>query len=287
MNAFVFLMFKGDRYLPGVLVTAWSILRTGTDNDIICMVTGDVPETAIDEMEKLGIKIHRIDYLQYKTKPMLTKKQRVRYGAWSDVSYTKWQCLGLTQYQKVLFLDADMVVNKNIDHVFDIPAPAAVFSHPWMKKEENLTISPAWIKKALTRRGFVNTATCVLLEPNEEHLEIYKAMLDSMQPFGFNSYSCPDEQSIAYLYSMHGVIDKTSWHNLGTGYAFMEWKYKALGNDAPVLEKYITDFMGENKPWEVERGKWEDLEAWFVVAEELVAETGARLQIANPDDIAR
>ena len=39
MYAYVFCMFLGDAYLPGVLVMAYSIFNTGTPHDVVCMVT--------------------------------------------------------------------------------------------------------------------------------------------------------------------------------------------------------------------------------------------------------
>ena len=278
-NAYVFVMFKGDRYLPGMLVMAHSIIRTNTKYDIVCIVTDDVPESAIDQMELLGIKIHIVEYLRYKVKPSLTKKQQFRYDSWSDISLTKYHCLNLTQYKKIFYIDCDMVVIKNIDHVFDINAPAAVFENAWgvqlgksrKKDGSQSTITPREIKNALLNKGFVHTATCELLEPSEKIFKLFKLMVESIQPFGFNSYSHVQEQAMAHLFSVYDKGPKTSWHNLGIGYAFMEWKYTALGKKLPDVEVYIKDFTGNNKPWEVCRGKWEDLDEWFEVADDLNA----------------
>ena len=35
--AFVWLLMKGDRYLPGVLLSAYSIKRNKTENDLVIM----------------------------------------------------------------------------------------------------------------------------------------------------------------------------------------------------------------------------------------------------------
>jgi hypothetical protein len=43
--AYVTLLMKGDFYVPGALVLASSLKRTGNRADVICMVTEDVSPT--------------------------------------------------------------------------------------------------------------------------------------------------------------------------------------------------------------------------------------------------
>lgn len=45
-RAFVLLVMKGDAYVPGALVAAYSLRLTGSSADLVCMVTPDVTETA-------------------------------------------------------------------------------------------------------------------------------------------------------------------------------------------------------------------------------------------------
>ena len=42
--------------------------------------------------------------------------------------------LNFTEYDKIIFLDADTIVTKNIDNVFAIDSPAGVFINPWTNK---------------------------------------------------------------------------------------------------------------------------------------------------------
>jgi hypothetical protein len=39
---YVLLVMKGDNYIPGALVTAYSLRLTGTKHDLVCMITDDV-----------------------------------------------------------------------------------------------------------------------------------------------------------------------------------------------------------------------------------------------------
>lgn len=44
----------------------------------------------------------------------------------------------LTDYEKVLFVDADKIVLSNCDSLFDLRAPAGTFSSPWCVLEWHL-----------------------------------------------------------------------------------------------------------------------------------------------------
>jgi alpha-N-acetylglucosamine transferase len=254
--AYVMLMFGGDKYLPGVLTMAYSI-RLHNKNDVVCMVTPDVSQSAIHQMQILGIIVYKVNYLKYKTKKMKSKRQQQLYSTWQDKAFTKWHCLTLTQYDKVLFLDADMLVVDKSDDIFLINTPAGIFKNPWLSSDiyDNHSIIPQdAIKYALNNNGFVPSATCILLEPKMAHFKKYKNMVRSMQPFGLKSVSMFDEQSIAYFYSVYAKGPRVKWYKLGIEYAYM-WKYK---NTKPV----IVDFFGDTKPWDLDENAYPDIKPW-------------------------
>ena len=119
-NAYVWTIFKGDRYIPGVLVSAYSVKRTNTKYNLICLVTPDVTDIGRKELAKICTKVIEVPYIKaIRTPNLTTKRQEELYKPWKSVSYTKWNVLNLTQYKKIFLLDADTIVTKNIDSVFD------------------------------------------------------------------------------------------------------------------------------------------------------------------------
>lgn len=104
MYAYVFCMFLGDAYLPGVLVMAYSIFNTGTTHDVVCMVTPDVSEDAKNKMKSINIKVVNVDYIHTNTYFDERPELKRRYPQMDKFS-TKWNCLKLVQYEKVFFLD--------------------------------------------------------------------------------------------------------------------------------------------------------------------------------------
>ena len=284
--AYVFLVFGGDNYVIGAMVTAYSLIKTKTKHDIVCMVTNDVSQQSIIEMKKLNIKVIKVPYLKYNTKPLLTKRQNELYNKWSNVSYTKWNCLALTQYKKVLFMDVDMIVVKNIDNIFKQKCPMGVFENSYDElyikrgiknyyrksiKESVFgeIIHPNSIKKALYNKGFVATGTCMLLKPSKKmYSGFIKMMTDLKEPFGFNCYSSADEQCIAYYMSVYDKGPKLKWKNMTNSYAAMLWHYLTKTSMRDIDIK-IIDFMGELKPWLQPRNAFKDLEFWYSMASDM------------------
>ena len=191
--AYVFLLMKGNSYLPGILTVAQSLKMTGSDIDRVCMITKDknISKSTIDVIKKSGLfaRIVEIEYLKAPHADMSERSTGIYY--WMGESYTKWQCLNLYKYyDKVLLLDADLIVVKNIDHLFELEAPAATFSYPRSKRftngvviENNHAMVPQLhgarvdnelVVKFLMLEGQL-TASMVLLEPNEI---VYNRVLD-------------------------------------------------------------------------------------------------------------
>jgi alpha-N-acetylglucosamine transferase len=268
-RAYVMLMFGGDSYLPGVLTLAYSIRKTESKYDIVCMATDDVPAEAISAMERNNIIVVQVPYLEYKSKPMASAKQQAAYGKWIGKSYTKWNCLSLTQYDKILFLDADMLVQKNIDHMFErYRAPAARFTNEIYKTRYDWksTVKPAEIKNALHNRLPVGNASVMMLTPNAQHYERIKTMIKSMEPFGLNSMSGMDEQAIAYFMSVYNKGPRYTWDNIEAKY---ECSWRANTPNA-AEEAYILNFTGTVKPWERDISvEFEDTKKWYAMNKEM------------------
>lgn len=284
-NAYVWLLMKGDSYLPGIYTSIYSVLRTNPKADLVVMVTKDVSSTARNLLSKI-VKLVDIDYIRFNTRQLKTKKQQELYSKWLSVAYTKWNVLKLIQYKKILFLDGDTIVLHNIDHLFNLQAPAAPFNNPFVKPIGNINshlegkkgndkyllhdtlISKREVYNCLTKNGMIFTASTILLEPSDADFNKYIDMVKSMEPFGFsNCHSMVDEQSLAYYYSFKKNVN---WINIHSRYNYINWKKGFLEiNDIP----YIMHYFSEKKPWNMKYDEWPDVICWWKMAIESVQKT--------------
>ena len=184
--------------------------------------------------------------------------------------YTKWNMLKLTEYQKTVFVDGDMIITKNIDSIFDIKAPAAYFGQRGTTEYENLLfglkgfIKNYSISKYPTKTGelvqnemievglnqsHVMNAGFVLLEPS---LDKYNQIIDVLENtgggFGYDSKSGADEQVLAFVY----LKDSTQWTAFGSEYNFNIPKPGRLLVDTKYKTPWVMHYTKKTKPWETE-----------------------------------
>lgn len=287
--AYVTLVMFNPNYIVGALTMAYSLKHSQTKHKILCMLTTDLAEHA-PVLSKVFDEVIMIDYLEYKTKKLKTKTQTALYETWISRSFTKWRCLQLTEYDKVCFLDADMIILQNLDHLFDVQAPAGCFVNPWIdvigqgtaerkpiRPEKGYTknytksyystfkfgepIEPQLIAKAL-EDGYVCNCNCVLLEPDNTQFEDFEKFMRNNEPFGTGCISGPDEQAIALFL---GVVKQKNWHFLGYAYNTIPWHMKQTNktNDGKIIKPIVLHYFGKKKPWQTSEKTWSDLNIWY------------------------
>ena len=268
--AFVWLLMIGEDYLPGVLVSAQSFRRVETNADLVVMVTPDISRTSKKILSGMFNAVIDVPYIEVKTKPIKTQKQYKIYNSWISKSYTKWNILGLVNYFKVCFIDADLVALKNIDELFDLSIPAAVFKSaytrlidPYKNPKHGSVIDKSQIWQGLTKPSFVATAYIIVLPTSKKYLDGLINMITTNQPYGFeNCYYGHDEQSISHYMSCYKEGPQLNWTAIDPMYGFNIGKYDMLKKgQAPKVIHYIN----KPKPWVIEN-IWPDLDIWWSLA---------------------
>jgi lipopolysaccharide biosynthesis glycosyltransferase len=258
-NAFVTLYMGDWHYIYGALSMAYSLRCVKTQHKIVCMITDDLLKYK-ETLDHVFDEVVVVPYLSYTINNQLgSKKQNNIYSKWKSVSYTKWQCLSLTKYSKVCFLDADLIIQKNIDHLFELNAPAGCWGNNWdscvnyydeFKYSDNINDNS--ITKGLCN-GYLVNGHCVILDIEKNSYEKFISFMESTNYI--KSVKCLamyDEVSIVKF----TISEGKQWTQIGKSYNVVPWKsdYK---ND------YILHYFNIPKPWQMKRGKWNDLKLWY------------------------
>jgi len=106
-------------YLEGVLVLAHCLRKSGTPYPLTVLVAANLPGDVDDALTSHGIRVERVD--------PLPNPQGDYFPHWNH-TYSKLHVFGLTQFAKIVYLDADMLVCANLDELFDRPHLSAVNS---------------------------------------------------------------------------------------------------------------------------------------------------------------
>ncbi|CEI98825.1 hypothetical protein RMCBS344292_12925 [Rhizopus microsporus] len=194
-------------------VLVYSLKKTNTQHDIVVLVLDEVTPIVRQRLEHLGAKIINVNQIKY---PWDSSSAR-RKGFNKACRYSKLNLWSLTQYKKVVFLDADTMVLRPIDDLFDYPQFSAV----------------------VDIGGVLNTGVFVA-EPNEETFKDIMSTYEDAPSYnkgdqGFLNYYF--NQSVNFLPGYYNLMVKfTHFSTLASSYISK--------NTARVLH-----FTSETKPW--------------------------------------
>jgi len=116
-----------NNYAKGALVLARSLRHVGTSADLVCLITNKVGDEMRSQLDIAFDKLVTVDIIDSKDAANLALLKRPELG----VTLTKLHVWKLTQYEKMVFCDADMVVVRPIDDLFKRPELSAVPDCGW------------------------------------------------------------------------------------------------------------------------------------------------------------
>jgi glycogenin glucosyltransferase len=129
MKTYVTYLSSND-YLLGVLSLHESWKRTKSIYDFHCMVSNVISEDVVDILKKNKIKIIRFNQIKI-PENLIDYNENNCYTNYQVLKnyYNKIVIYGLDKFEKVVYMDADMIMIENIDELFDFPHMSAVLNH--------------------------------------------------------------------------------------------------------------------------------------------------------------
>jgi lipopolysaccharide biosynthesis glycosyltransferase len=113
----------------GALTLANSIKEKGSKASLVCLISSDVSKTAQDLLKKVFDIVTVVPVFNVK----VTLPPHAKYDQAAEakerlcaIAFTKFHALNLTQFDKVVVLDADTICSNNPDAIFQVQAPAAI-----------------------------------------------------------------------------------------------------------------------------------------------------------------
>jgi hypothetical protein len=225
-------------------------------DDLIYTKCKSILEKYFDEV--INIQLRKIDFSQERYKN--TKGWVFKYG-WIVYSLNKWQCLNLTHYDKVLFLDIDILpVRKDFYQLFEQNTPSIRTDYHVAKDKLDRLIKYKANAEHKDPLSTVNSydeylkmdnflslnGGIVLLKPSKEDYNNYVKFTNEIYKNGMYSImnSGADETSLFYYYAK--VHPKKTYYDISFEYSAVPW-------DDPI-DKVSHPFRSYNflsfvKPW--------------------------------------
>lgn len=264
--AIITLLMINDSYLSGLIMLAQSIKRFNIPNniDLVCMVTKDINIKTINIL-KLFYKVYIVEYIELPADYINLRDEKIKliYAK----TFTKIHCMKYIEYDKIVLIDADMlVIKESFFNIFNYEAPAGVYhgltddyhrnilleymdapinNKMYDKKifnnnfGRNIIIEYKGVKKPLEFIRGVETSIC-LLKPD---INDYNNMLNMIKSAKPKIYKSDTTLLNVYFLKKYG-----SWYHLDYNY-LGRWSHNE--NDRKII---VIDYYGA-KPWDINHFK--------------------------------
>ncbi|XP_030465288.1 putative UDP-glucuronate:xylan alpha-glucuronosyltransferase 3 isoform X3 [Syzygium oleosum] len=212
-EAYATILHSAHVYVCGAITAAQSIRMAGSTRDLVILVDESISDYHRKGLEEAGWKVHTIQRIRN------PKAERDAYNEWNYSKFRLWQ---LTDYDKIIFIDADLLILRNIDFLFEMPEISAIGNNATLFNSGVMVVEPS-------------NCTFQLLMDHINEIE---------------SYNGGDQGYLNEIF--------TWWHRIPRHMNFLkhfwegdevekkEMKTRLFGADPPIL--YVLHYLG-NKPW--------------------------------------
>ncbi|KAL2933010.1 UDP-glucuronate:xylan alpha-glucuronosyltransferase 2 [Bienertia sinuspersici] len=115
-EAYVTVLHSSESYVCGAITLAQSLLQTGTKRDLVLLIDKAISLPKREALVAAGWKIRLIKRI---------RNPRAEKGSYNEYNYSKFRLWQLTDYDKLVFIDSDIIVLRNLDLLFHFPQISA------------------------------------------------------------------------------------------------------------------------------------------------------------------
>ena len=225
-------LLTNDSYIYGIILLNETMKKVKSKYPLHVLVTEKVSKASLEILNQLKINYELVDTIttseaafQYNFK--VNKRMA---AIWKD-NWTKLQIFKLTQFDKIVFLDADLMILKNLDHLFEKPHMSAAIDGEYF----NL-----WPDRIFLNGG------CLVVEPNIEEYNNIISFIDTIDLNNLRKDEMLADQEILNRYftnwSTTSELHLNKYYNI-FGHYIQEDQIKDVETNG-----YFIHFIGR-KPW--------------------------------------
>ncbi|CAM0883918.1 unnamed protein product [Alopecurus aequalis] len=133
-EAYATILHSASEYVCGAIAAAQSIRQAGSTRDFVILVDDTISDHHRKGLESAGWKVRIIERIRN------PKAERDAYNEWNYSKFRLWQ---LTDYDKIIFIDADLLILRNIDFLFAMPEITATGNNATLFNSGVMVIEPS------------------------------------------------------------------------------------------------------------------------------------------------
>ncbi|KAJ8769105.1 hypothetical protein K2173_000880 [Erythroxylum novogranatense] len=212
-EAYATILHSAHVYVCGAIAAAQSIRLSGSNRDLVILVDETISVYHRSGLEAAGWKVRTIQRIRN------PKAEKDAYNEWNYSKFRLWQ---LTDYDKIIFIDADLLILRNIDFLFGMPEISATGNN-----------------------GTLFNSGVMIIEPSNCTFNLLMEHINEIE-----SYNGGDQGYLNEIF--------TWWHRIPKHINFLKhfWigdeeevkqkKTQLFGAEPPIL--YVLHYLGV-KPW--------------------------------------
>lgn len=252
--AYVSLIYgKGAEYVSGALVLGYSLRATGSSLPRILMHTDDVPREALVLLAELW-DLRRVEYIWSAEDLHNQPYEEARFKQ----VFTKLHCFNpaVLPYDRVLFVDLDMLVLRNLEELFKIRPPAAMSNTKKCQRDSSsgkVVGGPRGVELAHGARmgngvddNYFNAGT-MLLAPSQPLFDLLVADVLAPDPTWHLGGWSPEQKYLSRVYA-------GAWSHISQLFNFEVQLHSGvpltpLWEEAEATDIAVCHFSGSPKVW--------------------------------------
>ena len=224
-------LLTNDSYVCGVALLVQSMKEVDTKYPLHALIIDEVSAAAREILDQLHVTYEVVDTIET---PAGIYKHNLEYDAgtastWRNC-WTKLRIFDQVQFDKIVFLDADVMVTKNLDHLFEKPHLTSALDG------EYFDLWQGW--------PHLN-AGCIVIEPSHKEFQNLLDFANSLTPDNIPEYIIADQEIINLYYK--DWPDKPELH-LGKYYDIFAPYVQEEQLDDLKENTYFVHYVGR-KPW--------------------------------------
>jgi len=229
-----------DNFLPGVLALDYSLKKFNPHAELLVLVVENISADIILLLEKNSFQTRRIQEIKNPYQPELEERGL-------RCMFSKLNIFGLTEFDKIVYIDADMLVCENIDSLFDAPHMSAVIAGALVPENNN------WTKL---------NAGLMVVEPDRNLFD------DMISKIGILESEAREDQSFLHSYYAQWPSD-VAFHldqkfNIAAPYLdqyaqLPGYRFSFQNEILDIQNIAVIHYWGPKKPWNFSEEKIEEM----------------------------
>ena len=179
-------LLTNDSYSYGVILLFESMKKVKTKYPLHVLVTENVSKATLELLTQLGVTYEIVDYIPI-SEDIYEHNKKINpplANTWKNC-WTKFRIFDQTQFDKIVFFDADVMLLKNMDHLFQKPHMTAALDG------EYFNLWPGW--------DHFNSG-CIVIEPNHELFQDILAYARALTSADIPDYVFADQELLNFYY---------------------------------------------------------------------------------------